>query len=83
MNCFMRLLQEIFLKGRQLIDEMIIEKGLSGIEILEGLSEALVDSGETDVDIARLIVKISETDYLLKDAANERIQLEKLISTFS
>lgn len=72
-----------FSRGRQLIDEMIVEKGLSGIEILEGLSEALADSGETDEDIARLIVKISETDARLKDAANDRIQLEKLISDFS
>ena len=72
-----------FSRGRQLIDEMIVEKGLLGVEILERLSEALADSGETDADIARLVVKISETDALLKDAANERIQLEKLISTFS
>ncbi len=72
-----------FFRGRQLIDEMIVEKGLLGVEILEGLSEALADSGETDADIARLVVKISETDARLKDAANERIQLEKLISTFS
>ena len=72
-----------FSRGRQLIDEMIIEKGLSGTDILEGLSEALIDSGETDADIARLIVKISETDARLTDAASERIQLEKLISTFS
>ena len=53
-----------FSKGRQLIDEMIVEKGLLGVEILEGLSEALVDSGETDAYIARLVVKISETDDL-------------------
>jgi len=72
-----------FSRGRQLIDEMIIEKGLSGTDILEGLSEALIDSGETDADVARLIVKISETDARLTDAASERIQLEKLISTFS
>jgi replication factor C small subunit len=71
-----------FSKGRQLIDDMIIEKGLSGNEILEGLSEALVDSGENDTDVARLIIKISETDAILVNAANERIQLEKLISTF-
>jgi len=32
--------------GRKLIDEMIVEKGLSGVEILEGLSEALADSGK-------------------------------------
>jgi len=76
-------LERDFSKGRKLIDEMIVEKGLSGIEILEALSEALVDSGETDEAIAHLVVKISETDYLLKDAANERIQLEKLISNFS
>lgn len=72
-----------FSRGRRLIDDMIIEKGLSGTEILEGLSEALADSGETDSDIARLVVKVSETDAFLTDAANERIQLEKLISTFS
>jgi replication factor C small subunit len=72
-----------FSRGRQLIDDMIIEKGLSATEILEGLSEALVDSGENDIDTARLIVKISEADARLVNAANERIQLEKLISIFS
>jgi len=72
-----------FSKGRRLIDEMIVEKGLLGVEILERLSEAIVDSGENDESIARLIVKISETDALLKDTANERIQIEKLILSFS
>lgn len=72
-----------FSRGRQLLDEMIVGKGFLGVEILEGLSEALVDSGETDTDIARIIVKISEADARLKDAANERIQLEKLISSLS
>lgn len=72
-----------FPRGRQLIDEMIIEKGLSGADILAGLSEALIDSGETDADIARLIIKISETDARFIGAASDRIQLEKLISTFS
>ncbi len=72
-----------FSRGRQLIDEMIIEKGFSGIDILEGLTEALMDSGETDLNAACLIVKISETDARLTDATSERIQLEKLISNFS
>lgn len=72
-----------FTRGRQLIDEMIVEKGFLGVEILEGLAEALVYSGENDENIARLIIKISETDVLLKDAANERIHLEKLILNFS
>lgn len=72
-----------FSRGRKLLDEMIVEKGLLGVEILEGLSEALADSGEADTDIARIIVKISDVDARLKDAANERIQLEKLISSLS
>lgn len=72
-----------FPRGRQLIDEMIIEKGLSGTDILEGLSEALIDSGERDKDVARLIIEISDADSRLTDATSERIQLEKLISTFS
>ena len=72
-----------FSKGRKLIDEMIVEKGLLGVEILEALSEALMDSGENDKSVARLIIKISETDTLLKDTANERIQLERLFLSFS
>ncbi|HPS88593.1 MAG TPA: replication protein C, partial [Methanosarcina vacuolata] len=72
-----------FSRGRKLLDDMIVEKGLLGVEILERLSEALADSGEADTDIARIIVKISEADAHLKDAANERIQLEKLISSLS
>lgn len=72
-----------FPRGRKLIDEMIVEKGLLGVEILEGLSEALVDSGETDESVANLIVKIAETDALLRNTANERIQLERLILSFS
>ncbi len=82
-NLLSAALEGDFVRGRQLIDEMIVEKGLSGTEILEGLSEALADSGETDADVARLAVKISETDAHLKDAANDRIQLERLISIFS
>ena len=82
-NLLSAALEGDFARGRRLIDEMIVEKGLSGTEILEGLSEALADSGETDEDIARLAVKISDTDARLKDAANDRIQLERLISIFS
>lgn len=72
-----------FSRGRQLIDDMIIEKGFSATEILEGLSEALIDSGESDADVSRLLIKISEADAMLVSAANERIQLEKMISVFS
>ncbi|WP_440954118.1 AAA family ATPase [Methanosarcina sp. Mfa9] len=72
-----------FARGRKLIDEMLIEKGFSGIEILEGLSEALTDSGGPDENIARLLVKIAEADACMVVAANERIQLEYLISHFS
>lgn len=83
-NNFLRAaLEGNFSQGRQFIDEMIIEKGFSGIEILAGVSEALVDSGESDSDIARLIVKVAETDFQLKDANSDRIQLEKLLSIFS
>lgn len=72
-----------FSRGRKLIDEMLIEKGFSGTEILEGLSEALVDSGEPDKNIARLLVKVAEADARMGSAANERIQMEYLISLFS
>jgi replication factor C small subunit len=72
-----------FTLSRQLIDDMLIEKGFSGTEILEGLSQALQDLGGADLEIARLLVKIAETDACLGEAANERVQLEKLISSFS
>lgn len=72
-----------FMACRALLDELLIEKGLLGSEILEGLSEVAVESGETDEDVARMLVKIAGTDFFIVDAANERIQLEKLVSDIS
>lgn len=72
-----------FQAARKLIDEMLIDKGLSGIEILEGLCEAALSSGESDEDLASMVAKIADTDFYLRDAANERIQLEWLVTELS
>ncbi|MDD3041348.1 MAG: AAA family ATPase [Methanosarcinaceae archaeon] len=72
-----------FQKARKLIDEMLIDKGLSGIEILEGLCEAALNSGDPDEDTALMVTKIADTDFYLLDAANERIQLERLVTELS
>lgn len=72
-----------FQEARKLIDEMLIDKGLSGAEILKGLSEAALGSGEPEEELALIISKIAETDFYLLDAANERIQLERLAASLS
>ncbi len=68
--------------ARKVIDKLLIENGLSGSEILEQLYDVVVASNEPEMNIARFVKKIADTDLRLIDAANDRIQLETLVSNF-
>ncbi|MFP4654099.1 MAG: AAA family ATPase [Methanohalobium sp.] len=66
--------------ARKIIDNLLIENGFSGYEILEHLYDVVVDSNEPDLKVAKMVKRISDTDFYMGDAANPRIQLEYLIA---
>ncbi|WP_292487950.1 AAA family ATPase [Methanohalobium sp.] len=66
--------------AHKIIDNLLIESGFSGYEILESLYDVAVESGDNDLKVADMVKKIAEIDFHILDAANARIQLEYLIT---
>ncbi|MBN1134407.1 MAG: AAA family ATPase [Methanosarcinaceae archaeon] len=71
-----------FMEARKVIDKLLIENSLSGSEILDHLYDVVVASNEPEVDIVKIVIKIADADFRMIDAANDRIQLETLLSNF-
>ncbi|MGZ4940321.1 MAG: AAA family ATPase [Halobacteriota archaeon] len=66
-------------QSKELLDRLLLDIGLNGAEIL---AQALADLRRIPLDErkrASLLVLLGKADYLLKDAMNERIQLEAFI----
>lgn len=68
------------INARIIIDSLIIAKGLSGQEILEQLYGVVIESNESEMDIAKIVKRLADIDFYLTESANPRIQLEALIS---
>ncbi|WP_292463216.1 AAA family ATPase [Methanolobus sp.] len=70
------------IEARKAIDDLILEDGMSGQEILLQLHAMTASCNESDATIAGWIIKISDADLCMTDASNERIQLEALVAGF-
>ncbi|MDG6242881.1 MAG: AAA family ATPase [Methanolobus sp.] len=70
------------LEARKYIDNLILEEGLSGREIILLLHKVVIGSSEPDDIVAKWINKIADTDFYLTESANERIQLQSLAAMF-
>ncbi|AFV24375.1 replication factor C small subunit 2 [Methanolobus psychrophilus R15] len=70
------------IEARKAIDDLILEDGMSGQEILLQLHAMAASSNESDATIAGWIIKISAADLCMTDASSERIQLEALVAGF-
>ena len=66
-------------QSKELLDQLLLEIGLNGAEILAQARADLRRIALDDRKRAALLVLLGKADYLLKDAMNERIQLEALI----
>ena len=70
------------MEARKVIDKLLIENSLSGSEILDQLYDVVVASNEPEADIVKIVIQIADADFRMIDAANDRIQLETLVSNF-
>ncbi|MBN2110393.1 MAG: AAA family ATPase [Methanosarcinaceae archaeon] len=69
-------------EARKAIDDLILEDGMSGQEILLQLHQMAVSSNGSDTVIAQWVIRIADADLCMTEAANERIQLEALVARF-
>ncbi|OPY31076.1 MAG: Replication factor C small subunit [Methanomassiliicoccales archaeon PtaU1.Bin124] len=69
-----------FVEARALLDEIMLNYGLSGEDIIKQIHRSFFDLNIPDVEKVRLIDKTGEVEFRLVEGSNERIQLEALLA---
>lgn len=72
-----------FLKARGYLDDMIIEYGLSGEDIIKQIHKTIFDLPIPDDAKVQLIDRTGEIEFRIVEGSNERIQLEALLAYFA
>lgn len=72
-----------FLKARGYLDDMIIEYGLSGEDIIKQIHKTIFDLPIPDDTKVQLIDRTGEIEFRIVEGGNERIQLEALLAYFA
>jgi replication factor C small subunit len=69
-----------FVKARDMLDNTMIEFGLSGQDIIKQIHSTFFDLSLTDSEKVRLIDKTGEIEFRIVEGSNEKIQLEALLA---
>ena len=69
-----------FLDARNMVDNMMLNYGMSGEDILLQMNREVMNLDEKDDFKVRIIDLIGECNFCLVEGANERIQLEALLA---
>lgn len=72
-----------FLQARDKLDELLINYGLSGEDIVRQIHRCVFDLTVPDKIKIELVEKVGETDFRIVEGAHERIQIESLLARFS
>lgn len=72
-----------FLGARNMLDDLLIEYGLAGEDLLREVYRAVYDLSVPDEMKVRMVDRVGEADFRLIQGSNERIQLEALMSSFA
>ena len=69
-----------FIASRDKLDEVMINYGLSGQDVIRQIHSAFFDLTLSDQERIRLIDKTGEIEFRIVEGSNERIQLEALLA---
>jgi replication factor C small subunit len=69
-----------FMAARNLLDEIMIQYGLSGEDIIRQIHKSFFELNVPDIEKVKLIDKTGEVEFRIVEGANERIQLEALLA---
>ena len=75
-------LQGDFMGARTKLDNLLINQGLSGEDVIVQIHRTMFDKSIPDLIKVKLMDRIGEIDFRLTEGANERIQLEALLAYF-
>lgn len=71
-----------FMAARNKLDELLIEYGLSGEDVIRQIHRSVFDLTIDDAQKVRLVDKVGEIEFRLVEGSNERIQIEALLAHF-
>ena len=71
-----------FLSARDFLDELLINYGLSGEDIIKQIHRSVFNLSLSEELKVQLVDKIGETEFRIVEGSNERIQLEALLAHF-
>jgi len=71
-----------FLHARDVLDNLLIEYGLSGEDVLRQIHRSMFETLLPEEFRVKLVDAIGEAEYRLVQGSNERIQLESLLAQF-
>ncbi|NLI74467.1 MAG: replication factor C small subunit [Euryarchaeota archaeon] len=69
-----------FIAARNRLDEIMINYGLSGEDIIKQIHQTVFDLNIPDADKVRLMDRTGEVEFRMVEGSNERIQLESLLA---
>ncbi len=72
-----------FTEARDRLQELILEKGISGIDIIKEIHRQVYDLDIEEKRKVRLVEKMGEYEFRLDEGADEQIQLEALLAQFA
>ncbi len=72
-----------FLDSRDKLQELLLEKGISGIDILKEIHRQVYDLDIDESRKVRLIEKLGDYEFRIDEGADEQIQLEALLAQFA
>jgi replication factor C small subunit len=71
-----------FLAAREKLDELLIEYGLSGEDIVRQVHRTIFDLSIGEDYKVKLVDRLGEAEFRMVEGSNERIQLEALLAHF-
>jgi replication factor C small subunit len=75
-------LQGDFMAARNVLDNLLIEYGLSGEDVIRQIHRTVFDLTIPDKQKVLLVDKVGEIEFRMVEGANERIQIEALLAHF-
>lgn len=71
-----------FMAARNVLDDLLMEYGLSGEDIIRQIHRSVFDLTIPDRVKVTLVDKVGEAEFRMVEGANERIQIEALLAHF-
>ena len=72
-----------FIKARDLLLNVMLDHGLSGMEMIKQIQKEIINLNTKDEIKARLIEKCGEIEFRMVEGSDEFLQLEALLASFS